>query len=191
MLIAILSLLVATADAPPSPAASPGSRQAPSMLPSELNPANAPLPTAEANGVKIVYQPLPYNPHHFAAVEHGIADRPAFKHSWFVAHVATTVPLTLEGTAMPPGNYAVVFHPKRDERGMLMEVRKIPAGHALRRQVIAAVPEGTVVYSAPVKWSVTDETLPRLTVSVNATSHGRRVTFHTGNRILVMELKRS
>ena len=87
--------------------------------------------TATSGGVTVHFLSIPWGPNTFAAMEKGGESFYA-KRTWPFARMETRVPVTLEATTLPPGNYALVFHPNTpDNKGMSLEVRKIPVDEFL------------------------------------------------------------
>ena len=90
----------------------------------------------------------------------------AARRSWPFARMETTKPLRVEEVELPPGNYALVFHPNTpDDAGMSLEVRQIAPGEFLQAgNVMTRTPEGETLWKAPVAFDTADTTAPSLTI---------------------------
>ncbi len=120
------------------------------------------IQTVEAPGVQVFHLNMPWGPETFAAMERpgeGFYNR----RSWPFARMETTRALKIEDTALPAGNYALVFHPNTPEdEGMSLEVRKIAPGEFLQNgNVMTRTPEGETVWQAPVTFETGRRHAPR------------------------------
>jgi len=141
------------------------------------------IQTVEAPGVQVFHLNMPWGPETFAAMERpgeGFYNR----RSWPFARMETTKPLKIVDTALPAGNYALVFHPNTPEdEGMTLEVRKIAPGEFLQNgNVMTRTPEGETVWRAPVTFEAGDATLPALEIGLTPGSGDLRLDVRYGDR---------
>lgn len=115
------------------------------------------------------------------------------KRTWPFARLATTVALEMEGVSLPPGNYALVFHPNNmQNEGMRFEVLKIEAGEFLQEgNALTRTPPGESLLKVPVRFGTASTTLP--TLKVGLTQPGGdgvlRLDVQYGDRTLAREIK--
>jgi hypothetical protein len=152
----------------------------------------AELRTVEAAGVKVHFLAMPWGPETFGAMERG--DESYYnRRSWPFARLESRVPLSLDGTPVAAGNYALVFHPNTaDKKGMSLELRKIAMPEFLQPgNVMTPTPEGETVYKAPVTFTSAPETVPALSLSLAEAKTKGTLTLEVryGNRRLTKDLK--
>lgn len=138
----------------------------------------------EAEGVTVTHLTMPWGPETFAAMERpgeGFYNR----RSWPFARMETSRPLTIGDVALPPGNYALVFHPNTpDDAGMSLEVRQVAPGEFLQAgNVMTRTPEGETLWKAPVVFDTVDTTAPSLTIRLLPTAAGFTLEVHYGDRV--------
>ena len=141
------------------------------------------IQTVEAPGVRVFHLNMPWGPETFAAMERpgeGFYNR----RSWPFARMETARVLKIGDTALPAGNYALVFHPNTpDDEGMSLEVRKIAPGEFLQNgNVMTRTPEGETVWRAPVVFETGGATVPALEVGLTPGSAGLRLEVRYGDR---------
>jgi hypothetical protein len=153
------------------------------------SPPGITIHSASAPSLKVFYLNLPWGPSTFAAMERG-GDSYYAKRTWPFARLESTAALTLEQTKLPPGNYALVFHPNTpDDRGMSLEVRKIQVAEFLEPgNVMTRTPEGVSVWRAPIRFEITEGVSPHLAVDLAAHPHGVSLIVRYGDRRLVQPL---
>jgi hypothetical protein len=171
--LALLALLQAEPAASPSP--SPSASARPSIT----------IQTATAPGLTVSYLTAPWGPLTFAAMERaqeGFYNR----RTWPFARLESTRALSVNGTALPPGNYALVFHPNTpDNAGMGLEIRKIAPGEFLQTgNVMTATPEGETVWQGRIHFDAVDTTEPALRVELKAEAKATRLVVRYGDRRL-------
>jgi len=155
--------------------------------------ADAPPPitihTAAAPSLKVFYLNLPWGPNTFAAMERG-GDSYYAKRTWPFARLESTAPLTLEKTTLPPGNYALVFHPNTpDNEGMSLEVRKIQVAEFLEPgNVMTRTPEGESLWRAPIRFDTVPGISPHLVVDLESSPGEVSLVVRYGDRRLVRPL---
>jgi len=147
--------------------------------------------SSEGSGLRVHYVPIPWGPETFASMERG-GDSYYNRRSWPFARLETTAALTLDGTPIPPGNYALVFHPNDVERrGMSLEVRKIEVPEFLQPgNAMTPAPAGISVHRAPVAFETIAETAPTLAVTLEDGAQAVTLVVRYGDRRLAKELKR-
>jgi hypothetical protein len=141
------------------------------------------IQTVEAPGVRMFHLNMPWGPETFAAMERpgeGFYNR----RSWPFARMETTKPLRIADTPLPPGNYALVFHPNTPEdQGMTLEFRKIAPGEFLQKgNVMTRTPEGDTVWQAPVVFETGDTTVPALEIGLTPGAASLRLEVRYGDR---------
>lgn len=146
--------------------------------------------TVEAPPVKVHYLAIPWGPLTFAAMERG-DDSYYNKRTWPFARLETSVAVGFAGTRLPPGNYALVFHPNSPDgkAGMALEVLRLAVPEFLQEgNVMQRTPPGESVLKRPVVFEKAAETAPALAIGVVAEGKRLRLTIHYGDRKLVQEL---
>ena len=145
--------------------------------------------TVSAGGVTVHFLTIPWGPNTFAAMEKGGESFYA-KRTWPFARMQTTVPVTLESATLPPGNYALVFHPNTpDDKGMSLEVRKIQVEEFLvPGNVMTKTPEGETVTRSGASFDTVAETAPALALALQSSAKGAILVIRYGDRRLVKEL---
>ncbi len=139
--------------------------------------------TAEAPGVQVFYLNLPWGPETFAAMEQpgeGYYNR----RSWPFARMQAARPLTIGETALPAGNFALVFHPNTPKNeGMSLEVKKIAPGEFLQQgNVMTRTPEGETLWRGPVTFETGETSVPTLEIEIAPEANGVRLGVRYGNR---------
>jgi hypothetical protein len=140
-------------------------------------------------GIAIHFLTIPWGPNTFADMERG-GDSFYAKRTWPFARMETSVPVTIEGTKLPPGNYALVFHPNTpDNQGMSLEVRRIAVPEFLvAGNVMTKTPEGETVARGPAVFEPVKETTPALAVELVPAPDGASCVIRYGDRKLVKPL---
>jgi len=173
--LALLALLQAAPAASPAPSATPR----PSIT----------IQTANAPGLTVYYLNAPWGPNTFAAMERpqeGFYNR----RTWPFARLQTTRALSVEGTSVPPGNYALVFHPNTaDNAGMGLEIRKVGPGEFLQPgNVMTATPEGETIWQGRIRFDQTAATEPALRIELQPQEKAATLVVRYGDRRLARAL---
>ena len=173
-----LALALAQGAASPQPAAS------------EPREAPVAIQKLEAPGAQVFYLSIPWGPETFATMERpgdGFYNRRA----WPFARMETQKPLTLDGTFLPPGNYALLFHPATlEERTMSLEVRRIAMGEFLEPgNVMTKAPEGETLWRAPVRFDTAAGTSPSLKIDVLPGKASFQLKFQYGDHWTTKEFR--
>jgi hypothetical protein len=147
--------------------------------------------TVNAGPLSLHYLTIPWGPNTFMAMERG-GDSFYAKRTWPFARLETKEPFTLDGVAVPPGNYALVFHPNTaDGRGMSLEVRKIAVAEFLvPGNVMTKTPEGAAAATSPAAFSTAADTVPSLLLELRPGVTGTELVVRYGDRRLIKELRR-
>lgn len=174
-LLAPLALALALPQAPPA-------EEAPRKPAITIQSATAP-------GVKVFYLNAPWGPNTFAAMEkpgEGFYNN----RTWPFARLETTRAITIAGTSVPAGNYAIVFVPNTpDDKGMSVELRKLSVPEFLQPgNVMTATPEGPTVWHDPARFERTETTEPALRIELAPHEAGTKLVVRYGDRRLVREL---
>jgi hypothetical protein len=178
-MIAFAVLALAAATLPPSDQAG-----APEAERSPIEKKSVTL-----GGIGIHFLTIPWGPNTFAAMEKG-GDSFYAKRTWPFARMEAKVPVTIEDTRLPPGNYALVFHPNGlDDKGMSLEVRKIAVPEFLvAGNVMTKTPEGETVARGPAVFETVKEIAPALLVELLPSPGGATCVIRYGDRKLVKAL---
>jgi len=156
-------------------------------LHSEARPEVA-IHSAEAGRVKVFYLNIPWGPATFAAMEKGGASFYT-KRTWPFARLQSEVPLKLDGTKIAPGNYALVFHPNTEGKGMALEVVKIEVPEFLQPgNAFTPTPPGDSVYKQPISFQTEEGKTSPLDVGLSSEKERLSLTIRYGDRKLVKEL---
>jgi hypothetical protein len=147
------------------------------------------IQTSTVGSVTVKSLNAPWGPNTFAEMERA-SDSFYNKRTWAFARLETKVPLTLYGAAIPPGNYALVFHPNTIEnKGMSLELRKIAVPEFLEAgNVMTRTPEGETVWKAPIRFQTAADVAPALRVKLTGPVNGRlSLVVRYGDRSLIRE----
>jgi hypothetical protein len=106
--------------------------------------------------------------------------------TWPFARLESTKAVTVDGTIVPPGNYALVFHPNTpDNAGMGLEIRRIAPGEFLQTgNVMTATPEGETVWRGRIRFDAVDTTEPALRVALEPAEKATKLVVRYGDRRL-------
>lgn len=160
--------------------------QTPMQPATDLSRHSARLPGIELNFVDFHWQAAL-----FEAMEKGGSDIPEAQRNWLLARVITNVPLTIEGTKVPAGNYALALWPNLDGKGMAIELRRVDMREVYPNlNAIAPAPAGETVYKSPAKFEPLSPTAPRLDVGLADEKGKVALTIRYGDRRLVLPFAR-
>jgi hypothetical protein len=164
---------------------------APAQAPPKTEEAQTPAITiqkAEAPGATVFFLNIPWGPQTFAMMERP-GDSFYNLRIWPFARLETQKPLTLEGTAVAPGNYALLFHPNTpDDKGMSLEMREIPGGEFLAPgNVMTKAPVGETIWRAPVRFDTAEGTTPALKIEILPGKSGFQLKVRYGDRWTIRE----
>jgi hypothetical protein len=147
------------------------------------------IQSADAPGVKVFYLNAPWGPNTFAAMEkpgEGFYN----KRTWPFARLETTRAVSIGGTSVPAGNYAMVFVPNTTEdKGMSIELRKLSVAEFLQPgNVMTPTPEGPTVWHEAARFERTETTEPALKIDLAPHMAGTKLVVRYGDRRLVRDL---
>lgn len=147
------------------------------------------IQTASLPGVTVHYLNAPWGPNTFAAMERP-GDSFYNRRTWPFARLETTRAVSVEGTTVPPGNYALVFHPNTpDDAGMGLEVRRLRVPEFLQPgNVMTPTPDGETVWRGPIRFERREATEPALRIDLEPEKSGARLVVLYGDRRLEREL---
>jgi len=181
MTLAFLALVVILQATPPAPS--------PREAPAEAARPRITLESASAPSLAVQYLTIPWGPNTFAAMERP-GDSFYNRRLWPFAQLTTEAAVSLDGTKIPPGRYALVFHPNTpDDQGMSLEVRKIGADFLQPGNVMTPAPEGETVLRVPVRFETVPDTAPALAIALARGKEATALTVRYGDRRLVKELR--
>jgi hypothetical protein len=185
----VLASLALAALALPAAAQAPASPASPSAQPTPT-PVPITIQSVEAAGVSVHFLNIPWGPQTFAAMERP-GDSFYNKRSWPFARMESKVAVTLDGKKIPPGNYALVFHPNGpSNEGMGLEVRRIEVAEFLQAgNAMTRTPEGETIYRAPVRFDTTTSTAPALKIDLSPQKGALGLRVQYGDRVLTRDLQ--
>ena len=145
--------------------------------------------TAGVPGVSVYYLNAPCGPNTFAAMERP-GDSFYNRRTWPFARLETTRAVSIQGTTVPPGNYALVFHPNTpDDKGMGLELRKLSVPEFLQPgNVMTPTPEGETVWRGSVRFERAEVTEPALRIDLAPHGAGTKLVVRYGDRRLERDL---
>jgi hypothetical protein len=148
--------------------------------------------SAKAPGVEIRFVDYHWQPALFEALEKG-ADIPEAKRNWVVIRmILDDRPLTLEGTRVAVGNYAIALWPNLDGKGMAVEMRRVDMREVYPDiNAIGPAPAGETVYKGPAKFVTGNPLVERFNVAVGSEDPAKvTLTVSYGDRRLVLTFVR-
>ena len=147
------------------------------------------LQSAKVPSLIVSYLSLPWGPNTFATMEKA-GDTFYNKRLWPFAQLTTETTVSLEGTPIPPGRYALLFHPNGPtNQGMSLEVRAVDADFLEPGNAMAPAPEGKTVLRVPARFETVADTAPALAIALDPGKGVTSLTVRYGDRRLVKELK--
>ncbi len=147
------------------------------------------LQSVTAPHVTVQYLSLPWGPNTFATMEKP-DDTFYNKRPWPFAQLTTEATVSLDGTALPPGRYALVFHPNGPtNEGMSLEVRSVAADFLEPGNAMAPAPEGKTVLRVPARFETVPDSAAALAIALVPAKGGTSLTVRYGDRRLVKELR--
>ena len=143
-------------------------------------------------GVEIRFVDYHWRPALFEAMESGKGDIPEAKRNWVLVRVVLdSRPLTLEGTRLPVGNYALALWPNLDGKGMQVEIRRVDMRDLyLNPNAIAPLPPGETVYKGPARFETMGAVQERLDVELAEANGVVELVLRYGDRRLALKLTR-
>ena len=148
--------------------------------------------SAKAPGVEIRFVDYHWQPALFEALEKG-SDIPEAKRNWVVVRVILDDrPLTLEGTRVAVGNYALALWPNLDGKGMAVEMRRVDMREVYPDvNAIGPAPKGETIYKGPAKFVAGNPLVERFNVAMGSEDPAKvTLTVSYGDRRLVLTFVR-
>lgn len=194
-----LSMAVVALAAPTSIPAAPRVQESParqspppaaeSPRPPEERPAVT-LQSVSSERLNVHYLTIPWGPNTFAAME-SPGDSFYNRRDWPFARLELKGAVTLEGSSIPAGNYALVFHPNtpKDE-GMSLELRRIRIPEFLEPgNAFTPTPDGESIWRGPIRFDTARGTSPHLKIELAPRKDGVSLIVNYGNRQLVKDFE--
>lgn len=153
--------------------------------------ADLSLHSSKLPGIEMRFVDFHWQPALFEGMEKGGSTIPEAQRNWVLARIITTVPLTIEGTKVRAGNYALALWPNLDGKGMAIELRRVDMREVYPNvNAIAPAPRGETVYKIPVTFEPLSPIAPRLDIGLADNEGKVALTVHYGNRRLPLTLTR-
>jgi hypothetical protein len=149
-----------------------------------LQTANLDLATIK-DAVAVSYLNFPWGEVTFSYIEHGTKGTYYGERTWPFAQLDTKIPLTLEGTKMNPGQFALVIVPGEDVKPMTLSVVQFDGPTFIKPgNVFSPAPKGNVVYKKDVSFSTVDTLSDHMKIDLASTGQGFDLIVNYGNRRL-------
>ncbi len=142
-------------------------------------------------GVEVRFVDYHWHPDLFDAFEKG-ANIPEAKRNWVIARVVlNNRPLTLGGTRVAVGNYALSLWPNLDGKGLAIELRRVDMREVYPNlNALAPAPKGETVYKAGVVFDKVSPTAERMGMTLVDAAGKVALTINWGDRRLVVTFER-
>lgn len=138
------------------------------------------------DAVTFSYLNLPWGEKSFSYIEHGTKDSYYGERTWPFAQMDTKVPLSIEGTKLEPGQYALIITPGAENKSMTLSVVKFEGATFLKPgNIFAPTPKGTSLYTKDVGFPMVDDLVDHMKIDVPVTKKGFDMVVNYGNRKLV------
>jgi hypothetical protein len=126
------------------------------------------LHSANVPGVEIRFVDYHWQPAIFEAMASGKGDVPEARRNWVVVRMILDArPLTLEGTRLAVGNYALALWPNLDGKGMQVEMRRVDMRDVFPDvNAMAPAPRGETIYKGPARFETVSPLAERLDIQV-------------------------
>lgn len=189
--LAAMALLPAASrgQGDPSAPGQSGPRATQSPQPSPDDQPAAAIQTVGSDSFTVHYLSIPWGPNTFAAMETP-GDSFYNLRDWPFARLELKGPVTLEGSSIPAGNYALVFHPNTPKNeGMSLELRRLKAAAEFLEpgNAFTPVPDGESIWRGPVRFDTARGTSPHLTIKLAPRKEGVSLIVNYGDRQLVKD----
>jgi hypothetical protein len=142
-------------------------------------------------GVEVRFVDYHWHPDLFDAFEKG-ANAPEAKRNWVVARVVLNDRLlTIGGTKVAVGNYALALWPNLDGKGLAIEIRRVDMREVYPNlNALAPAPRGETVYKTNVTFDKASPTVERLDMTLTDAAGKVPLTIIWGDRRLVLTFER-
>jgi hypothetical protein len=146
----------------------------------------------KAPGVEVRFVDYHWQPALFDAMEKGTPTVPEARRNWVMARIILDQrPLTLRGTKLPVGNYALAWWPNLDGKGMAIEVRRVDMRDVFPNvNAIAPAPKGETIYKGPAQFETVSPLAPRFDATLGEDGGTVTLTIRYGDRRLLLPLVR-
>ena len=150
------------------------------------------LHSLKAPGVEVRFVDYHWQPALFDAMEKGDTSVPLARRNWVIARVVLDErPLTLRGTRLPVGNYALAWWPNLDGKGMAIEMRKVDMRTVFPDvNAIAPAPKGETFYKGPAQFEMASPLVERFDATLAEEAGSVTLTIRYGDRRLLLPLVR-
>jgi hypothetical protein len=142
-------------------------------------------------GVEIRFVDYHWHPDLFDALEKG-ANIPEARRNWVITRVVLNDRLlTIGGTKIAVGNYALALWPNLDGKGLAVEIRRVDMREVYPNlNAIAPAPKGETVYKANVTFDHVSPSAERMDQTLVDAAGKVALTINWGDRRLVLTFER-
>jgi hypothetical protein len=135
--------------------------------------------------VTVTYLNFPWGEVTFSYIEHGTKGTYYGERTWPFAQLDTKIPLTLEGSKLTPGQYALIIVPGEEAKPMTLSVVQFEGATFVKPgNVFSPAPHGNAVYKKDVTFSTVDALLDHMKIDLLSTGQGFDLMVNYGNRRL-------
>jgi hypothetical protein len=140
---------------------------------------------AQKGAVSFSYLNFPWGEVTFSYIELGKKDNYYGERTWPFAQLDNKVALTLDGTKIAPGQYALIVSPPSDGKPMSLSVVPFEGQTFVKAgNVFSATPKGTAIYTKDVAFATVDSMADHLKIDVVPSAGGFDLVVNYGNRRL-------
>lgn len=137
------------------------------------------------DAVTISYLNLPWGEATFGYIEHGTKGSYYGERTWPFAQLETKVALTLDGTRINPGQYALVITPGADVKPMSLSIVPFEGPTFLKPgNIFSPTPKGMALYNRDISFQTFDGLADHMKIDAVATPTGFDLVVNYGNRKL-------
>ena len=149
------------------------------------------MKSQKAPGVELRFVDYHWHPAMFDAFEKG-ANVPEAKRNWVIARVVLDArPLSIGGTRVAVGNYALALWPNLDGKGLAIEIRRVDMRELYPNlNALAPAPKGETVYTTNVVFEKVSPTAERMDMTLADAAGKVPLTINWGDRRLVLTFER-
>lgn len=150
------------------------------------------LRSVKVPGVEFRFVDYHWQPALFEAMASGKGDIPEAKRNWVLARVVLDArPLTLEGTRLAVGNYALALWPNLDGKGLQIEMRRVDMRDVFPDvNAIAPAPRGETIHKGPARFETVSPLAERLDVQLGEAEGVVVLALRYGDRRLALKFTR-
>lgn len=133
--------------------------------------------------VAFSYLNLPWGEKTFSYIEHGVKDSYYGERTWPFAQMDTKVSLTVDGTKLAPGQYALVITPGSDAKSMTFSVVRFEGPTFLKPgNVFSPTPKGASLVSKDAEFATVEALTDHMNIETQKTKDGFTMIVNYGNR---------